>query len=175
VAGLVSSLLDFGSPAWKSAHRLAPGFAEVLAGVVRAQGPRSTVWIAESEDGTRLGFISLSVRDNVTGVGGGHVADLGVVPDARRMGVGSALMRAGEGWARERGFPVLSLAVAAAPERSPGSPPSSTACVACRPPSTEATPPPRPGTSRRLALGRPMCRAGPHAARPAASPPPAAS
>jgi ribosomal protein S18 acetylase RimI-like enzyme len=109
VSGLVSSLLEFGSPAWKDAEALAPEFAEVLASAVRAQDSRSTVLIAESADGTRLGFISLTVRQDVTGVERGHVADLGVIQDARRMGVGSALMRAGEGWARERGLPVLSL------------------------------------------------------------------
>jgi ribosomal protein S18 acetylase RimI-like enzyme len=37
------------------------------------------------------------------------VADLAVKEDARRMGIGRALMRAGEAWARERGLPVLSL------------------------------------------------------------------
>ena len=118
MAGLVSSLLEFGSPAWKDAEALAPGFAEVLAGAVRAQDPRSTVLIAESKDGTRLGFISLRVRDDVTGVERGHVADLGVVQEARRMGVGSALMRAGEAWARERGFPVLSLDLWATNDRA---------------------------------------------------------
>jgi ribosomal protein S18 acetylase RimI-like enzyme len=118
VAGLVASLLEFGSPAWNDAEALAPGFAEVLASAVRVQDSRSTVLIAESKDGTRLGFISLRVRDDVTGVERGHVADLGVVEGARRMGVGSALMRAGEAWARERGFPVLSLDVWATNERA---------------------------------------------------------
>ena len=118
VAGLVSSLLEFGSPAWKDAEGLAPGFAEVLAGAVRAQDPRSTVLIAESKDGTRLGFISLRVRDDVTGVERGHVADLGVVQNARRTGVGSALMSAGEAWARERGLPALTLDVWATNERA---------------------------------------------------------
>ena len=85
---------------------------------MRAQDPRSTVLIAQSADGTRLGFISLRVRDDVTGVERGHVADLAVVQDARRIGVGSALMRAGEAWARERGLPVLSLDLWATNERA---------------------------------------------------------
>jgi ribosomal protein S18 acetylase RimI-like enzyme len=118
IAGLVPSLLEFGSPAWKDAEALAPGFAEVLAGAVRAQGSRSTVLVAESADGTRLGFISLRVREDVTGVKRGHVADVGVIEDAHRMGVGSALMRAGEAWARERGLPVLSLDLWATNERA---------------------------------------------------------
>jgi ribosomal protein S18 acetylase RimI-like enzyme len=39
------------------------------------------------------------------------VADLAVTENARRLGVGTALMRAGEIWARKRGLPVLSLDV----------------------------------------------------------------
>jgi ribosomal protein S18 acetylase RimI-like enzyme len=118
VAGLVSSLLEFGSPAWQDPERLAPGLAEVLTSAVRAQDPRSTVLIAQSASGTRLGFISLTVREDVTGVERGHVRDLGVIEDARQMGVGSALMRAGEAWARERGLPVLGLDVWATNERA---------------------------------------------------------
>lgn len=118
VAGFVPNLLEFGSPAWNDTERLGPRFAEVLASAVRAQDSRSTVLIAQSEDGTRLGFISLRVREDVTGAQRGHVADLGVSEDARRMGVGSALMRAGEAWARERGFPVLSLDLWATNERA---------------------------------------------------------
>lgn len=112
------SLLEFGSPTWADAEALAPGFADVLARAVRAPDPRSTVLIAESTDGTRLGFISLRVREDVTGVERGHVADLAVIGDARRMGVGTALMRAGEAWARTRGLSALSLDVWATNERA---------------------------------------------------------
>jgi ribosomal protein S18 acetylase RimI-like enzyme len=118
VAGLVSSLLEFGSPAWKAPDALAPGFAEVLAGAVRAQDVRSTVLIAQRTDGTRLGFISLKVREDVVGVERGHVADLAVIEDARRLGVGTALMEAGEIWARERGLSALSLEVWSTNERA---------------------------------------------------------
>jgi ribosomal protein S18 acetylase RimI-like enzyme len=111
VAGLVSSLLQFGSPAWDDADALAPGFRDVLVDAVRAQGPRAAVLIAESADGKPLGFISLKVRPDVVGTERGHVADVAVRDDARRMGVGQALMQAGESWARERGLPVLSLDV----------------------------------------------------------------
>jgi ribosomal protein S18 acetylase RimI-like enzyme len=118
VAGLVSSLLEFGSPAWTDVEALAPGFADVLARAVCAPNSGSTVLIAENTDGTRLGFISLRVREDVTGVERGHVADLAVAGDARRMGVGTALMRAGEAWARARGLPALSLDVWATNERA---------------------------------------------------------
>jgi ribosomal protein S18 acetylase RimI-like enzyme len=111
VAGLVSSLLEFGSPAWRDKDALAPGFSEVLAQAVRDQSPRSTVLIAEGADRTPVGFISLKLVPELGGGERAHVADLAVTPTARRMGVGNALMRAGEQWARDRGLSVLSLDV----------------------------------------------------------------
>jgi ribosomal protein S18 acetylase RimI-like enzyme len=116
----VSSLLEFGSPAWEDAEAMAPGFREVLARAVRCQDARSPVFIAEGADGTPLGFISLKVRDDVTGAERGQVADLAVIEAARRRGVGRALMQAGEVWARELGLPVLGLDVWSTNERALG-------------------------------------------------------
>lgn len=118
VAGLVSSLLEFGSPAWENADALAPGFRDVLADAVRAQNPMAAVLIAEGAAGRPLGFISLKAGADVAGVVRGHVADIAVREDARRMGVGRTLMQAGEAWARERRLPVLSLDVWSTNERA---------------------------------------------------------
>lgn len=118
LAGLVPSLLEFGSPTWDDARAFAPGFRDVLAGAVRAQGQQSIVLVAEGTDGTRLGFISLREGKDAVGAARGHVADLAVTPDARRMGVGTALMEAAEVWARDRGLPALSLDVWSTNERA---------------------------------------------------------
>jgi ribosomal protein S18 acetylase RimI-like enzyme len=118
VAGLASSLLEFGSPAWKDPEAMAPGFRKVLAEAVRHQDQRAAVLIAEDEDGTPLGFISLKVVKDVAGIERGHAADLAVTESARHSGVGRALMQAGEAWARERGFTVLSLDVWSTNERA---------------------------------------------------------
>jgi ribosomal protein S18 acetylase RimI-like enzyme len=74
--------------------------------------------VAERPDGTRLGFISLREGEDVVGAARGHVADLAVTAEARRLGVGTALMKAGEAWARERGLPALSLDVWSTNERA---------------------------------------------------------
>ncbi len=95
-----------------------PGFSEVLTRAVRAQDLRSTVLIAELTDGTPLGFISLKVAADVTGVERGHVADLAVTDTARRLGVGRTLMNEGEQWARDPGLAVLSLDVWSTNERA---------------------------------------------------------
>lgn len=118
VAGLVSSLLEFGSPVWRDADALATGFRAVLADAVASEDPDAAVLVAQGSDGRRLGFISLKVREDVTGVERGHVADLAVAEEARRIGVGSALMEAAEAWARQRGFGVLSLDVWSTNERA---------------------------------------------------------
>jgi ribosomal protein S18 acetylase RimI-like enzyme len=118
IAGLVSSLLQYSSPAWENADALAQGFPEVLGNAVRTQDPRAAVLIAEGADGTPLGFISLKVGTDVAGIERGHVADLAVREEARRMGIGRALMQAGEAWARERGLSVLSLDVWSTNERA---------------------------------------------------------
>ena len=111
ISELVPSLLEFGSPAWDDAAAFAPGFRDVLVRAVRAQGPQSSVLVAEGAEGTPLGFISLRVGKDAVGAARGHVADLAVITDARRIGVGTALMEAGEAWARDHGLPALSLDV----------------------------------------------------------------
>ena len=58
------------------------------------------------------------MSEDLAGVERGHVVNLAVSHTARRRGVGRALMQAGEAWARERGFTVLSLDVWSTNERA---------------------------------------------------------
>ncbi|HUA46058.1 MAG TPA: GNAT family N-acetyltransferase [Solirubrobacteraceae bacterium] len=118
VAGLVPSLLEFGSHAWKDVGALAPGFRRVLADAISRGDPNAAVFIAQAPDETPLGFISLQVREDIVGAPRAHVADVAVIEGARRTGVGRALMRAGEAWARQQGINVLSLDVWSTNERA---------------------------------------------------------
>ena len=118
VAQCVSSLLEFGSPAWKDSGALAHGFRDLLADAVGSQGPRAAVLVAHDETGERLGFVSVKVREDPTGVERALVADLAVSERARRVGVGRALMLAAEAWAREQRLPVVGLDVWATNERA---------------------------------------------------------
>jgi aminoglycoside 6'-N-acetyltransferase I len=64
------------------------------------------VHLAEASDGTLLGFAELSLRPYAEGCRTSPVAFLEgwyVIPEARRQGVGRALVRAAEQGARERG------------------------------------------------------------------------
>jgi aminoglycoside 6'-N-acetyltransferase I len=72
----------------------------------RAREPVA-VLIAEDDAGSVLGFIELSVRDYAEGCDSDRVAYVEgwyVIPEARRRGVGRALITAAEEWARSRGF-----------------------------------------------------------------------
>jgi len=107
----VPGLLEFGSPAWRDPDARRASFGDALARALSSQEHRAAVLIAQTGDETPLGFISLKVVGSIEGGERAHVADLPVAEAARRMGVGTALMRAGEAWARERGFQVISLGV----------------------------------------------------------------
>jgi RimJ/RimL family protein N-acetyltransferase len=72
--------------------------------------PHAAVLVAEREDGTLVGRLSVGRDPHPASV---HVADLGlmVAADARRQGVGTALMRAAVEWARSAGVRKLELHV----------------------------------------------------------------
>src|SRR3712207_3354391 len=64
------------------------------------------VLLAEDEEGRPLGFAELSIRTYAEGCATDRVAFLEgwyVVPDARRQGVGRALVDAAEAWGRAQG------------------------------------------------------------------------
>jgi RimJ/RimL family protein N-acetyltransferase len=72
--------------------------------------PHAAVYVAERSDGAIVGRLSLA-RD--THPASSHVADLGlmVAKDARRQGVGKALLEASVEWARASGVRKIELHV----------------------------------------------------------------
>jgi ribosomal protein S18 acetylase RimI-like enzyme len=92
---------------------------QVLADAIERPTANASVFVAEDESGERLGFIHLNtIDDYYSGAAAAHVADLVVSPTAAGRGVGSALMDFAETWARERGFPLLTLHVFNANQRA---------------------------------------------------------
>lgn len=73
------------------------------------QGDRrepAEVLIAFGDDDGAVGFVELSIRNIVDSCSTDRVGYLEgwyVVPEARRLGIGAALVAAGEQWAREQG------------------------------------------------------------------------
>jgi RimJ/RimL family protein N-acetyltransferase len=72
--------------------------------------PHAAVFVAEREDGTLVGRLSIGRDPHPAST---HVADVGlmVAHDARRQGVGTALLRAAVDWARGAGIRKLELHV----------------------------------------------------------------
>jgi RimJ/RimL family protein N-acetyltransferase len=72
--------------------------------------PHAAVFVAERDDGTLVGRLSVGRDPHPAST---HVADVGlmVALDARRQGVGTALLRSAVDWARERDVRKLELHV----------------------------------------------------------------
>jgi RimJ/RimL family protein N-acetyltransferase len=72
--------------------------------------PHAAVFVAERDDGTLVGRLSVGRDPHPAST---HVADVGLMVafDARRQGVGTALLRAAVDWARETGVRKLELHV----------------------------------------------------------------
>ena len=73
--------------------------------------PGSSLLVAEAGE-RLLGFVYLQrVQDYFTLEHHGHVGILAVTEEAEGQGAGTALLRAAEAWARERGYRKLTLSV----------------------------------------------------------------
>jgi len=112
ILALVPQLLAFGPPPWRDVAQMTETDTLTIARSLRATADRTTVLVAEDSHGTLLGFMHLCGEpDYYTRAECGHIADIVVKPDARGRGVGEALVAAGERWARERGYSLLTLNV----------------------------------------------------------------
>jgi ribosomal protein S18 acetylase RimI-like enzyme len=112
VLSIAPRLNEFDVPPWRDRADMNRGDARVLEAVLTDQPAGSAVFIAETEDGTPLGFIHLNVEtDYYTHEEFGHISDIVVAPEGEGQGVGRALMAAGEDWARHRGYRLITLNV----------------------------------------------------------------
>ena len=104
-------LAAFGPPPWRTVDEIIEAEARTLRDVFESPDEGSMVLIAEAGD-ERLGFMLLEeLRDYFTLERHGHVGILAVTDGAEGRGVGGALIRAAEAWARERGYRTLTLNV----------------------------------------------------------------
>jgi GNAT superfamily N-acetyltransferase len=105
-------LASFEPPPWRPAQEIVEGERRTLRAFFEAPPDGSSLLVAESEDGEGQGFVYLErLHDYFTLEAHGHVGILVVIQAAAGRGVGSALMRAAEAWAREQGYRKLTLTV----------------------------------------------------------------
>jgi aminoglycoside 6'-N-acetyltransferase I len=93
---------------WPEAN--ANELAEEVAAYFAGSGALAMVMLCEAEGPGPLGMIELSLRSHADGCRSSPVPFVEgwfVAPDARRKGVGAALMAAAEAWARARGYSEL--------------------------------------------------------------------
>jgi len=120
----------FGPPAWRSAAEIVAGEVRCLDdffegrldgsvdGSLDAARDRRALLVAEL-DGRPAGFAFLEPAvDYFTGQADGHIGMVAVAETAEGKGVGAALMRAAEDWARRNGYPRLHLNVFAGNDRA---------------------------------------------------------
>ena len=110
ILGLAERLIEFGDVPGRDRAAMIARDRSVLAAALT--GDTSTIFVAVDDDGRSLGFVHLTTAaDYYDAQETAHVADLVVAREAARLGVGSALMRRAEQWAREHGFAMLTLNV----------------------------------------------------------------
>jgi ribosomal protein S18 acetylase RimI-like enzyme len=110
ILSLVPRLVEFGPPPWRDPSQIISGEHKALDHALTTNPPKSAIFIAEDGDGSALGFIHLhSSIDFFTLEEHGHISVIVVAASGEGLGIGSALMKAGEEWARQQGYRQLTL------------------------------------------------------------------
>ncbi len=113
IFGLAERFVDFELPKWRRRNVVLEGIRRDLTRHLEEQPPGSFMFIAEDDsNGERIGFVHLQlVVDFFTGHQNCHVSDLAVVQAMDGKGVGQALLKYAETFAREHRCERLQLAV----------------------------------------------------------------
>lgn len=119
ILALVPRFVDFSLPAWRKRHECIEGIRKDLGRHLYEQPSNSYVFVAENDEGERVGFIHLQkTLDYFTGRPNCHISDLAVAPRHEGQGVGKALIEHAETWAREHQCQLVTLAVFPGNERA---------------------------------------------------------
>jgi GNAT superfamily N-acetyltransferase len=112
--------LAIGIPPWRDTQKMIVTAQGWITGSIEQHGKKTMVFVAENEQGERLGFATVSHNTHFTGEGQAYIGELATSEEAESHGVGKALSQACEQWAREQCYRILSLATGTANERALG-------------------------------------------------------
>lgn len=112
LVALLPGLADFPVPGWRTARQIADADTRILLEALAHPDPGTLVLLAEGPGGTVTGFIFATTRqDYFTGTPHAHIEVLVVSDAARGQGLARTLIGAAERWARDRGYPSVTLNV----------------------------------------------------------------
>lgn len=119
ILGLVPRFVEFELPRWRKRHVVTEGIRRDLAAHLENPPPASFMYIAETDDGERVGFLHVqTMTDFFSGGLNCHVSDLVVAPGHDGQGIGRALLAWAEAFAREHRCERLTLGVFPGNERA---------------------------------------------------------
>ena len=96
--------LAIGKQPWRDLTLWLKTVEEWLTGSINEHNQKTMVLIAEDEQGERLGFATVSHSTHFTGQPQAYIGELATSEKVESRGVGSALVKACEQWAREQGL-----------------------------------------------------------------------
>lgn len=114
----LASRLAIGMQAWRNRDLWLATVEGWLTESIQQHGQKTMVWIAENEEGERVGFATVSHSTHFTGQPQAYIGELATAEAAEGHGVGSALVNACEQWARKQGYTILTLSTGAANARA---------------------------------------------------------
>ena len=112
--------LAIGIAPWRDPQKMIVTARDWITGSIEQHGQKTMVFVAEDEQGERLGFATVSRSTHFTGEGQAYIGELATGEAAEGRGVGKALAQVCGQWARDQGYRILSLATGAANERALG-------------------------------------------------------
>jgi ribosomal protein S18 acetylase RimI-like enzyme len=119
ILDLAEHFVGFELPTWRNRSECANGIRKDLLYHLDEAPPNSFIFVAEDDDGERVGFLHLQkAKDFFTGKTNCHVSDIAAAPGAEGRGVGGALLAFAEEWAREHRCHLITLAVFPGNERA---------------------------------------------------------
>jgi ribosomal protein S18 acetylase RimI-like enzyme len=119
VLGLAPRLI-IGMPPWRNPQMCTTAVQGWITGSIAQHGQETSVFVAEDEQGQRLGFASVTHETHFTGERQAYVGELATSEAAEGSGVGKALVQACEQWARDHDYRILTLITGAANVRALG-------------------------------------------------------
>ena len=102
ILGLIERFVDFDLPKWRRRNVVSEGIRRELLRQLEDQPPGNFMFVAEDDTGERVGFMHLqTVTDSFTGHQNCHISDLAVARSRDGQGIGQALLKYAERFARD--------------------------------------------------------------------------